>query len=718
MADGQSDRLLLDEVQEGARALALLARDEETFRAAVDAFRTQDGTSLQALLTGVGLGERCEFVCHWLRSKECVLLCLELSGPPSLEQDAPDVREFAAVVARVAGERELLEQVALAIEARDPGAWSALVRRYELERFSHLLCHWACTVYFRLVCGVVCQPSAIERRTELLPELLAAAQAVSRLAADDASFAASVVAVKANDCEGLRAVLSDAGLTSIDRFVCEWFCGWRCMLVCLDLCRTFPLEAPESGIAEMLAFARATGKLADEQGALERLSAATLRGDTTAVQALAAKLEFEPFCVQFCHWVCFLRCQLFCVCVSPPQSIGVFTCIGGLAYATEVNSQGREKGVPVNVAPAPANSGNGLTVAESRAFFNTLRLNGSLVPAEGAPLIDYRFETIQTSDDGEQLETSWTPVTPAQIAPTPIGFFFKLIPLPPFVETIDVWVNGGPEPATPGLDKTQTAFNIIADPEGWIAVPPLEPTSPMVPSSGWTFSASGDTTGLLEFDTTKLTAFPPTDESGVNAGESANTGGAGNPLLQTDVHYGIRMMIRDQGTTGEGTNAGTCGHIAINNTRYFNISHHPYWEGGLWNKEPATDDEIAVCSLGIAELASAPCSLLRKALTVQFTAAHSNLGEVSIVLEGPGGPYEFALDEEPGSTAGENLFGTATPTITGPTAAHPGVPWSFEKLPPCAYLLRLEVDVLLTTGDTDITPQPLVDYIAFCKGAS
>jgi len=706
MADLSPDRVLLSEVQEGAEAMALLAENEETFRAAVDAFRALDGESMQMLLARHGLAERCEVVCHWLRSKESVLLCLELSGPPPLEAEPPDVREFAEVVVKLSADEELVRQVALAIEERDAAAWAALVKQAGFETFSHLLCHWASTVYFRLVCGVVCQPLAVGR-PELVGELQAAGQAIGRLAAEDRSFAAAVEAVGASDCERLSAVLADVGLVAAGRLICEWFCGWRCMLVCLGFCRVLPLELPASAIEEMLGFARAGGRLAGEQGVLERLAGAVLREDVETVQGLVEKLDFEPYCIQFCHWVCFLRCQLFCICVSPPQSTGVFTCIGGLTYATDVHSQGREKGVPVSVSPAPPNSGSGLTLAEARAFFNTLRLNGALVPVEGAPLIEYRFETIQTSDDGEQLVTSWTPVTAAQIAPTPIGFFFKPIPIPPFVETIEVWISGGPEPSVAGLDKAQTVFNIIPDGEGWIAVPPLTPVAPMVPGPGWTFSASGDTTGLLNLETTALTSFPPLDESGVNAGESANTGGAGDPWLQTDVHYGIRMMIRNQGTSGEGTDGGTCGHIAINNTLYYDISHHPYWEGGLWSKEPATDKEIAVCSIGIAELAKAPCSRLDKSLTVQFTAAHSNLGDVSVSLEGPGGPYEFTLDEEPGSIPGENLFGTATPTGS----------WSFAKLAPCAYLLKLEVWVLLTTGDADITPEPLVDYIAFCKGA-
>ena len=48
MAD--QDRALLDEVLVGAKAMATLARDEEVFRAAVDAFRAYDGESMAKLL--------------------------------------------------------------------------------------------------------------------------------------------------------------------------------------------------------------------------------------------------------------------------------------------------------------------------------------------------------------------------------------------------------------------------------------------------------------------------------------------------------------------------------------------------------------------------------------------------------------------------------------------------------------------------------------------
>jgi hypothetical protein len=673
MADQPDDRTLLNEVLEGAQAMAALAKDEEVFRAAIDAFRAEDGESMNKLLARHDLAERCEVVCHWLRSKEAVLLCLLLAGPPPLDEEPPDVREFAQVVGKLTADEELVELMATAVQERDRDAWSELIEKQQLQRFSHLLCHWVAIVHYRLVCDVVCQPIQVER-PHLIPELQAAGQTIGRLAENETVFAEAAKAVVANRCEIVGETLSAAGFGGFCFVICEWFCSWRCMLVCLRLCRIFPLERVESDIDEMLEFAQAGGRLA-EQGALERLAAANLREDVETVQSLVKELEFERFCVQFCHWVCFLRCQLFCFCVCPPRSIAVFTKIGGLYYNSDVNSS------------AP---GNGLTVADSRAFYNGLRLNGGLSLVNGAPLIEYRFETVQTSADGTKLAdgtpilpSSWVPVTPAQIEETNIGSFIRPIFVPPFIEIIEVWVK-----------KTGAhIFTITPTADGWIAVPPMIPVPPMVPGSGWTFVPGAD---LIVFDTTTLApTVVAIDETGVDAGESANA------PLQTDAHYGVRMRIRDQGTSGDGSEAGTCSHIAINNSHYDNISHHPYWPGGLFG----ATHELAVDSIGIAELAAAPCSELTNSFTVEFTAAHSHLGSVGITLQGPGGPYAFDLSPNAPEDPGENWYGTATPSG-----------WTFASLPPCAYLLDMSVTVLLTTGDS--VPLPLYDYIAFCKGAS
>src|SRR5512146_2575526 len=127
MAEQPADRELLDEALAGAQAMASLAADEAVFRAAVDAFRAQDGESMHALLERHKLAERCELVCHWLRSKESVLLCLELAGPPRVEEEPPDPREFAQVVARVTADEELVELLASAVQERDRDAWRELI---------------------------------------------------------------------------------------------------------------------------------------------------------------------------------------------------------------------------------------------------------------------------------------------------------------------------------------------------------------------------------------------------------------------------------------------------------------------------------------------------------------------------------------------------------------------------------------------------------------
>jgi hypothetical protein len=120
MADQPDDRTLLNEVLEGAQSMATLAADEEVFRAAVDAFRAEDGESMAKLLAGHDLAERCEVVCHWLRSKECVLLCLWLAGPPPLDAEPPDVREFAQVVAKLTADEELVELMACSATGSAP----------------------------------------------------------------------------------------------------------------------------------------------------------------------------------------------------------------------------------------------------------------------------------------------------------------------------------------------------------------------------------------------------------------------------------------------------------------------------------------------------------------------------------------------------------------------------------------------------------------------
>src|SRR5262245_34333983 len=195
---------------------------------------------------------------------------------------------------------------------------------------------------------------------------------------------------------------------------------------------------------------------------------------------------------------------------------------------------------------------------------------------------------------------------------------------------------------------------------------------------------------MIEFisNSNLLDPWPAQNENGTTAG-----GPAAHPLA-ADKYFGIRMRVRQVGVPASETDGGTCDHVAIDNTLYNNITLHPDWDGGL--QPPG---QLAVRMLDIAELKAHPCSQLGESLTVLFTAAHPNLGSVSIQMTGPGGPYNFTLPAPP--EVGDH-YGTATPSG-----------FVVADLKPCAYLVTLTITVLLTDGDS--FPGPLFDQIAFCK---
>ena len=112
--------------------------------------------------------------------------------------------------------------------------------------------------------------------------------------------------------------------------------------------------------------------------------------------------------------------------------------------------------------------------------------------------------------------------------------------------------------------------------------------------------------------------------------------------------------IRQVGNAGSEVDGGTCVHVAIDNTLYNNITLHPDWAGGL-----LPSGQLGVCMVDVAELIIHPCGHITNKLTVLLTVAHPNLDPngVSIVMTGPGGPYNFTLPPIP--EVGD-WFGTST----------------------------------------------------------
>src|ERR1700756_3341459 len=108
----------VQDLRRGGEGIAAVARDEDRFRALFDAFRAWDRDSFQRLLREGEVLEYCEEICEWIRSQDCVLVCLELCGPPP-EGELPQPLEFARVIERITGDEELVERLASAVSERD-----------------------------------------------------------------------------------------------------------------------------------------------------------------------------------------------------------------------------------------------------------------------------------------------------------------------------------------------------------------------------------------------------------------------------------------------------------------------------------------------------------------------------------------------------------------------------------------------------------------------
>jgi hypothetical protein len=112
------------------------------------------------------------------------------------------------------------------------------------------------------------------------------------------------------------------------------------------------------------------------------------------------------------------------------------------------------------------------------------------------------------------------------------------------------------------------------------------------------------------------------------------------------------MRVRKDGDATTEQVAGVCQKIAINNRHYDNIERHPAW------MPQNLSNQLGVAMVDIQQLiVGGGCVGIGGDLDVLFTAAHPTLGNVSITMSGPGGPYSFTL---PAAVPGEQ-FGTATP---------------------------------------------------------
>jgi hypothetical protein len=652
------------------QAVARLAQDDVVFRGAVDAFRAGDADSFLRLLDRIKARPFCEDICRWFASKECVLECFELCGPPTRDLTVDQIAAAAVEIVRITADEELVETLADVVKRRDAKAFKAFVQEQKLQAYCRIICHWVCTVRFELICEVLCQPLEVPER-DLVAQLSLAGKAIGQLTKNTDQLRKVIDASIALNCEFLQGVFGSFN----DCFlICGWICSWRAIYFCGPVCGVF--EIPGDPIDEMREFAKLSGRLADGPNAYMRLFTAVQSQDQKAFQALVKDLEVGPFCFQLCHWISVLVCDLFCICICPtPETIPLFTKVGHYHVA------------PVFGDFKP----NGTTTAEGYAFSTTINLNGILPDGTAAEALEYRFTFQNLSGPGPV-----TPITGPMIPPsTIIGqleyYYWDALLSLWLVGSTDFYVNNpaaaanipqqfGP-PLTPSVDTD-------SDLNGWIKVPRL---NSLFPGGVGRFVPTGL---LAQLDTTQLTkeAFDLT-VAGPGLPVAA---GAPVPALQQSVKplFTINFEARKV-LTLVSVGSNSLAVIALSNTDY-TFKRHPDWAGYT-----VVPPYPPVVSLDILELQAGGCLPLNaNTLHALFTVYHPYLGSTSLVFVGPAPLPPVTV---PAIPADGDVFSGAA-----------GLAIDISMLVPCAYVVFLNANLNLTNGDAALYGT-FQDFIAFCR---
>jgi hypothetical protein len=142
-------------------AIGRLAQDTGGFSAVVAAFESKDPNAFRWVLERLEMLPYCELICEWVRIKLCVLRCVEVCGPPRVDEPVPSLEEFAQAAAHLSSNEKILRRVVDAVSCGDASAYHAAIWEIKLEPFCHLICQWVCSVGYRRVCEVVCRPGVV-----------------------------------------------------------------------------------------------------------------------------------------------------------------------------------------------------------------------------------------------------------------------------------------------------------------------------------------------------------------------------------------------------------------------------------------------------------------------------------------------------------------------------------------------------------------------------
>jgi len=639
MADQSFELDVFRDLLEEAQLVGQLGKTQKTFISAYEAFRVGDRKGFQAVLKRLGLLTRCHLVCEWIRIKECVFVCLQLCGPPKPVTRAPDPRLLAEAIVRITSNEKALRQLVQAIEKPDKAAYQRLVKQYKLEPICHFFCHWVCYVRYQLMCRWVCDPVIVER-PDLAAELQAAGNAMRAMLERKQVFDALASASLDGDAAKLGSIVQDAELAIFCRWICSFWCSWRCVLVCLTICREFPLPAIENPLTEAYAFAVEVGKLAGEPAQLEALSAAVGAGDAKAFAAQIDQLKLQRYCVQLCHWLCFVRCRRFCFLWCPPiYNHPWFTHVGDFNIDTDIDPGTGLTNKAVIGHGGTAHGGPGY------GFFGNLVLRGfcpKTHPTTGEPMA-YRFRYDQGG--GPKPMTGVGVVSDVRVG-------YRYILWMGFLRKQDLWVSANPPPPPPPGPFPPPHY-LVPDPQGWVYV------DPDAQDDGF----DGDLMGFRSD-----VVFPGGDATpaGLTAGSAVSAGQRKNGI-DTAIHF-------------QATRVGTIGAV--------NGGASPDFHNDLSKIHIDNWNEVSLLELQeFINPGATPCTPLTNDLHVLYTTDHELMADWFIDMV----------------TSATVVPAPTFPSGAGPRGGAGSDFHDISTWPNCSYLIRLHTRRSLTDGLDDDT---------------
>ncbi len=646
-----------------ADAVGRLAQDSGAFAAAVAAFESRDPDAFRWVLQRLEMLPRCELICEWIQIKLCVLRCIEVCGPPIIDQQLPTLPQFAQAVVRLASNEKLLRRAVDAVSCGDSEAFHAVITELKLEAFCHLLCRWVCSSLYRRFCEIVCT-AQVGVVPDAVSELRMAAKVMARVLDDEKGFAAIVKASEALDCELTKAAIGRAGFAPECEIICWVLCTHRCAVVCRELCRRPPpVLTGVYAIEEARNFALAIQPLASQPRVLFDLVTAAQSRNEDLYGDIVGRYRLGPYCLQLCAWVCSVTCSEFCVCLcSNPAQNPLFTEVGYFNIQSDIDAG---TGKTNKSLPYPSLSSGG---GPNFAFHGALQLGG-FCPVEspafpGAPL-KYRF----LFDKG----AGPVPITDSLVSPVKAGTRWTSWPQNSggvaggSVLTLqDIKIVPGPAPADPVPPAPGTtwvapdAHCIAPDGDGWVV---LDPTV-----------IGGSFTVLMGFDTTLMQAVPGGPAPGVAAGTAVPPGSQKTGTDLSITFEATRTTTMPPGVTPDYSNV--LAKIRVNN----------------WTE---------VNELDFAEYVTGCCTPIDATLTVQFTADHEEMDA---------GDWSLSIDSCSTSAPGD-----ITPHVTGGTVIvtdRGGSGVIIENTSGwtnCSYTTTLYTRPGLTTGivDQGVSPHPL-----------